>query len=389
MLPKIHVLIPSAGTGSRFGSDAPKQFHRLHDKLIIEYSLEVFFKMPQIDSVWVGLSAGMEKELVMQHSKLNLCATGGATRSATVLNTLELMQQQLLDPNDWVLVHDAARPGIQTHQVQELITAVLSGDADGGILALPITDTLKRARSDIPRVDSTLPRDHIWQAQTPQMFQIGSLYTALLECAAKGHMITDEASAMEYMGIAPLLIKGSFANLKITYPEDLQLMEKIIPKAPNIRIGQGYDVHRLVPDRKLILGGVVIPFELGLLGHSDADVLLHAITDAMIGAAGLGDIGKHFPDTDPYYKNANSMQLLEKAHTLIRQKGFAVVNIDATIICQAPKLASFIPNMVKNLSEALNINSTCINIKAKTNEGLGYLGDSQAIEAQAVVLLNY
>ena len=194
---------------------------------------------------------------------------------------------------------------------------------------------------------------------------------------------------MEYMGIAPLLIKGSFANLKITYPEDLQLMEKIMPKAPNIRIGQGYDVHRLVPDRKLILGGVVIPFELGLLGHSDADVLLHAITDAMIGAAGLGDIGKHFPDTDPYYKNANSMQLLEKAHTLIRQKGFAVVNIDATIICQAPKLAFFIPNMVKNLSEALNISSTYMNIKAKTNEGLGYLGDSQAIEAQAVVLLNY
>ena len=192
---------------------------------------------------------------------------------------------------------------------------------------------------------------------------------------------------MEAMGFSPLLVKGSLENFKITYPEDLSTMEKLQRKESSIRIGQGYDVHRLVKGRPLILGGVVVPYELGLLGHSDADALLHAITDALLGASGLGDIGQHFPDSDPLYKNANSAGLLNKTYQLVQEKGFELINIDATIICQSPKLAPHISSMMARVSAILEVDTSIVHIKAKTNEGLGYLGNSEAIETQAVVLL--
>jgi 2-C-methyl-D-erythritol 2,4-cyclodiphosphate synthase len=291
---------------------------------------------------------------------------------------------------DWVLVHDAARPGVRKKDVENLISAVLQDSSSiGGILALPVADTLKQSISDQPLIQKTLSRNLLWQAQTPQMFQLGQLKTAIEQAQNNGLEITDEASAIEAMGLSPILIKGSFENFKITYQEDLSTMEKLYRKESSIRIGQGYDVHRLVEGRPLILGGVLVPYHLGLLGHSDADALLHAITDALLGACGLGDIGKHFPDSDPLYKNAISADLLNKTYHLVQEKGLELINVDATIICQSPKLYPYISSMIARISEILEVDTSRINIKAKTNETLGYLGNSEAIETQAVVLLQF
>jgi 2-C-methyl-D-erythritol 2,4-cyclodiphosphate synthase/2-C-methyl-D-erythritol 4-phosphate cytidylyltransferase len=359
----------------------------LAGKRVIDRTVEIFTSIAEISSVWVG-SSHPSLQLMPSLMPVYVTPTGGTTRSNTVLNTLNWMIDQQIPLTDWVLVHDAARPGVRKKDVQNLISAVLQDASScGGILALPVADTLKQSNLEHANIQKTLDRNLLWQAQTPQMFQLGQLKVAIEQAHINSIEITDEASAMEAIGFSPLLVKGSLENFKITYQEDLSTMEQLYRKGSAMRIGQGYDVHRLVEGRPLILGGVVVPYELGLLGHSDADALLHAITDALLGASGLGDIGKHFPDSDPLYKNANSVDLLNKTYQLVQQKGFELVNLDATIICQSPKLSPYISSMIAKISETLAVDSTRINIKAKTNEGLGYLGNSEAIETQAIVLL--
>ncbi len=384
-----HVLIPCAGTGSRFGSDIPKQFQKLAGKKVIQHSIDIFSSIEQIQTIWVGLTTIDQDSEDLTSAKVKTVKTGGKTRSQTVLNTLDQMIQNQIPLSDWVLVHDAARPGVVKQDVERLIQQVTNvNTCVGGILALPITDTVKVSDPSLTHIVSTQSRELLWRAQTPQMFRIGQLRDALSKAIQKGIEVTDEASAMEGLGLKPLLVMGSMENFKITYQNDLLSMEKLMKHDSSLRIGQGYDVHRLVEGRNLILGGIHIPFQKGLLGHSDADALFHAITDALLGAAGLGDIGQHFPDTDPQYKNADSGLLLEHAHQLVLKKGYSILNIDATVICQAPKLAQHIPSMILSIGKVLKIDSSLVNIKAKTNEGLGYLGNSEAIETQAVVLLH-
>jgi 2-C-methyl-D-erythritol 2,4-cyclodiphosphate synthase/2-C-methyl-D-erythritol 4-phosphate cytidylyltransferase len=385
---KCHVLIPSAGTGSRLGGDLPKQYQVLAGKMVIVHSLDIFSELQEIETIWLGVSPQSDFLSFQDYPKAQVLHSGGATRAQTVLNTLGAMLEQL-PATDWVLVHDAARPGLKKDDVLRLINDVTADSQHcGGILAIPLADTLKKVDSlKNPHIEQTLSRNELWLAQTPQMFRIGELHRALKKAFEKNLPITDEASAMESEGYAPILVQGSSDNFKITYPQDFSMMEKILPSTPIIRIGQGYDVHRLVDGRDLILGGIHVPYAKGLLGHSDADALLHAITDALLGAAGLGDIGKHFPDTDPQYKNADSAKLLKYTHELLKSKGFEVINIDSTIICQEPKLSQHIPSMMASISQLLGIHEACLNIKAKTNEGLGYLGQSEAIEAQAIVLV--
>jgi 2-C-methyl-D-erythritol 2,4-cyclodiphosphate synthase/2-C-methyl-D-erythritol 4-phosphate cytidylyltransferase len=385
--PRCHVLIPCAGSGSRFGGEIPKQFQMLGGKRVIDHTVELFTSIVEISSIWVG-SSYVDLQLKPSPKPIYVTPTGGATRAHTVLNTLNWMIDQQLPLTDWVLVHDAARPGVKQKDVQSLISAVFQDSSScGGILALPVADTLKQSNVNNANIQKTVSRNLLWQAQTPQMFQLGQLQKAIEHSQINGLEVTDEASAMESIGFSPLLIKGSIENFKITYQEDLSIMEKLHRKESSIRIGQGYDVHRLVEGRPLILGGVVVPYELGLLGHSDADALLHAITDALLGASGLGDIGQHFPDSDPLYKNANSADLLNKTYQLVQEKGFELINIDATIICQSPKLSPHISSMMASVCAILEVDISRVNIKAKTNEGLGYLGNSEAIETQAVVLL--
>jgi 2-C-methyl-D-erythritol 4-phosphate cytidylyltransferase/2-C-methyl-D-erythritol 2,4-cyclodiphosphate synthase len=324
---------------------------------------------------------------------------GGATRADTVKNALKALLDEGCSPNDWVLVHDAARCLITPEQINYLIDEC-QNDAVGGLLACPVADTLKA--SNHGRIKSTIDRAGKWAAQTPQMFRIGQLETALDKALQAGKPVTDEASALESIGQQPKLVNASSQNFKITYPEDFALAEAILQSrkhqtnmtatfAPTFRIGEGWDTHQLVDQaatgRKLILGGVEIPFTKGLLGHSDADALCHAITDALLGAAALGDIGKHFPDTDSRFKGVNSIALLRHTAALVRANGWQIGNIDSTVIAQAPKLAPYMDAMRRNLSTALGVDVNQVNVKAKTAEKMGPVGEGLAMEARAVVML--
>ena len=293
--------------------------------------------------------------------------------------------------NPWVLVHDAARPGVTPASLQRLWDTVTQsvGTEDGmsgGILAMPIADTLKRARqtdSGTTAVADTLDRSMMWAAQTPQMFSLKDLMRAY-EMAPTA---TDEASAIEAAGGDVLLVMGDAKNVKLTQPDDFLLMEAVMAQQVPFAVGQGFDVHALVTGRPLIIGGVTIPYDKGLDGHSDADVLLHAITDAIFGAASLGDIGRHFPDTDPAFKGADSAALLKEAVRRVREKGWRVVQIDATVIAQAPKISPYAGQMQAVIGACCGLAPEAINIKGKTTEKLGFTGRGEGIAAQAIAML--
>jgi 2-C-methyl-D-erythritol 2,4-cyclodiphosphate synthase len=217
------------------------------------------------------------------------------------------------------------------------------------------------------------------------MFRYGLLRKALAQI--DDDLATDEAAAVEALGLSPKLVPGNTSNFKVTFPDDLAIAAAILDKRSSMRIGQGFDVHAFAEGRKLIIGGVEIPYERGLLGHSDADVLLHAICDALLGAAALGDIGKHFPDTDPRYRGADSRSLLRHVAALVREQGYRVANVDATIVAQAPKMAPHIVSMVANIAADLGIAANSVNVKATTTERLGFTGRGEGIAAQAICLL--
>jgi 2-C-methyl-D-erythritol 4-phosphate cytidylyltransferase/2-C-methyl-D-erythritol 2,4-cyclodiphosphate synthase len=322
-----------------------------------------------------------------------LVRRGGVTRAQTVANGLHSLRERGARDDDWVLVHDAARALIDPQSVDRLIDACLDDDV-GGLLALPVADTLKAERDG--RAAATVDRRDKWAAQTPQMFRIGTLSAAL---AHAGDSVTDDAGAIEAMGLQPRLVMGDAANIKITWPEDLARAQALLatrggPAAEGrtqaampLHIGEGWDVHALVAGRPLVLGGVTIPHSHGLLAHSDGDALLHAIIDALLGAAALGDIGRHFPDTDEAFRGADSIILLSAAGERVRAAGFQIVNIDSTIIAQAPKMAPHIDAMRARIAAALALDLGCINVKAKTAEKMGPVGEGLAIEARAVCLL--
>jgi 2-C-methyl-D-erythritol 4-phosphate cytidylyltransferase / 2-C-methyl-D-erythritol 2,4-cyclodiphosphate synthase len=311
---------------------------------------------------------------------------GGATRAATVRAGLSALKRHGARDNDWVLVHDAARCLVHPAWIERLIDACID-DAVGGLLALPLADTLKQA-DDNGRAKTTVDRRGKWAAQTPQMFRLGLLEQAL---DAAGAAVTDDASAIEALGHAPLLVAGHADNFKLTWPEDFERAERVLRSTERLtmtmRLGEGWDIHALVPGRKLILGGVHIPHDKGLDGHSDADALAHAITDALLGAAALGDIGQHFPDTDAQFKGADSMLLLAEAAKRVRAAGYEIGNIDSTIVAQAPKMAPHIAAMRERLAAVLGVVVDQVNVKAKTAEKMGPVGEGRAIEARAVCLL--
>jgi 2-C-methyl-D-erythritol 4-phosphate cytidylyltransferase / 2-C-methyl-D-erythritol 2,4-cyclodiphosphate synthase len=312
--------------------------------------------------------------------------TGGATRAVTVRAGLAALKRHGAHDGDWVLVHDAARCLVQPAWIERLIDAC-EHDEVGGLLALPLADTLKQA--DVQgRVRTTVDRTGKWAAQTPQMFRLALLAQAL---DAAGDAVTDEASAVEALGHAPLLVPGHADNFKLTWPDDFERAEHLLRtnEGPTMtmRLGEGWDIHALVPGRQLILGGTHIPHDKGLDGHSDADALAHAITDALLGAAALGDIGRHFPDTDAQFKGADSMVLLAEAAKRVRAAGYEIGNIDSTIIAQAPKLAPHIAAMRQRLASVLGVAVDQVNVKAKTAEKMGPVGEGRAIEARAVCLV--
>ena len=372
-LPTVTAIIVAAGASRRMGFD--KLSYRLPDgRTVLETSCALFAAHPAVDELVLVAGGNRPKCEAIAAACPKPCTVvqGGATRADSVHNGLAAAKGQL------VAIHDAARPFAS----EEVITQVLQAAAKTGASApaVPVKDTIKVADKD-GKVVTTPDRATLYAVQTPQCFD-RALYLQALEAVSgeKASLVTDDCSLFELAGLPVTLTAGDYANLKITTKEDLQ-------KENTMRIGHGYDVHRLVEDRKLILGGVEVPYEKGLLGHSDADVLLHAVMDAVLGAAALGDIGQHFPDTDPAYKGADSLALTREVAKIIAAHGYKVGNIDATILCQRPKLAPHIPAMRKNIADAFGLPLDAVSVKATTEEHLGFTGEGLGIAAHAVALI--
>jgi len=381
----VHVtaIIAAGGRGVRFGGVQPKQLSLLAGRPILQHSVEAFLNSDVISDVIVALPGDLAAdppEYLKGGRKPLQVVAGGARRQDSVSRAFEHV------PSDAqiVVIHDAARPLVSDAVIQRTIDAASAGGA--AIAALRAHDTVKRAGLD-GVITATLPREEIFLAQTPQAFRVSVLRDAL----AIADDATDEAALAERAGHHVRVVEGDARNFKVTTPEDLALAERLLSGVsapiPPLRIGNGYDLHRLVTGRPLILGGVTIPFEKGLQGHSDADAVCHAVTDAILGAAGAGDIGRHFPDTDPEWKDANSIELLRRAALIVRDAGYAIVNVDVTVIAQRPKLSPHVEAMQRSLSHALGAVPGQISVKGKTNEGVDSMGAGESIAVHAVALL--
>ncbi len=394
----VTAIFPAAGVSRRMGGDINKIFLELGGESILLRTLKTFSKSPRINFLIVVVN---ENEVDAVQKLLNSAddlkpytiVVGGSERQYSIANGLKFLP----DDAEIVLVHDAARPLISLKVIEDVIDAAKK--FGGAIAAVPEKNTIKFIDAE-NFVTYTPPRSKLVQVQTPQGFQRELLIKAYEQAAQDKFLGTDDSSLVERIGDRIKIVTSDYKNIKITTPEDLQMAESLIGIKPQVtenlpptsypllpKIGMGYDVHCLVANRKLILGNVEIPYSLGLDGHSDADVLIHAIIDALLGAAALGDIGQHFPDTDAKYKGVDSGELLKKVHEMIKIHGYTIGNIDATIVAQKPKLAPYILKMRVRLAEILQIDSNLINVKATTTEGLGFTGEGLGISAYAVVIL--
>ena len=380
------VLIMSAGTSSRMGED--KQRILISGKPVLMRSVEAFLPFSEVREILVVTSPEKtaEYEAILSplgDSRVRVLGCGGKTRQQSVFAGIRAVSEQA----EFVAIHDGARPLVPAEVIAEAFRT--AAESDAAIPALPVKDTIKMVKDGV--IVQTPERSSLFQAQTPQVFRKQEYLDAMEQALAENLDFTDDAQLFERTGRQVRITKGSEANLKITTPADIPAAEaalcKVKTEEKTMRIGHGYDVHRLVPERKLILGGVKIPYEKGLLGHSDADVLLHAIMDAMLGALALGDIGGHFPDNDPAYKGADSRVLLREVNRLIREAGYRPGNIDATVAAQAPKLKPHIPAMREKIAADLSIPVSAVSVKATTEEGLGFTGSGEGISATAVCLL--
>ena len=374
-LPAVTAIVVAAGASRRMGFD--KLSYRLPDgRTVLETSCAALTAHPAITQLVLVCGGNRAACEAIAAACPKPCAVvqGGATRADSVRNGLAAATGEL------VAIHDAARPFVS----ENVITAALTAAAETGAAApaVPVKDTVKVADPS-GRVLDTPDRATLYAVQTPQCFRTALYRQVLAQVCCDA--VTDDCSAFELAGLPVRLTQGDYANYKITTREDLPAPEK--NGGNGMRIGHGYDVHRLVEGRALVLGGVTVPYEKGLLGHSDADVLTHAVMDALLGAAALGDIGKLFPDTDPAYKGADSIALLQEVGRVLARAGWAAGNIDATLLCQAPKLAPHIPAMRENLAAALGISAEDVSVKATTEEKLGFTGSGEGIAAHSVCLL--
>jgi 2-C-methyl-D-erythritol 4-phosphate cytidylyltransferase/2-C-methyl-D-erythritol 2,4-cyclodiphosphate synthase len=372
---KIAAILVAAGTGSRFGGATPKQLLLLHGKPVLRHAAEALLDhidllQPVGDAALIGPAlAGIPHLPIIP---------GGAERQDSVRAGLQALQPYA---PDIVLVHDAARPIIPPGTIEAVLEA-LKADA-GAIPALPVSDTLKRGAGN--RITETVPRENLYRAQTPQGFR----YPVLLRLhqAAAGTAATDDAALLEAAGLAVALVPGAEQNIKLTLPADFARLEQLLGARMTPRIGNGFDVHAMTEGRKMIICGIEIPFERGLAGHSDADVGIHALCDAIYGALAEGDIGRHFPPSEASWKDADSARFLRHAAERIAARGGRLANADITLICERPKITPHAPAMRTRLAELLGVQIDLISVKATTTERLGFTGRGEGIAAQASVLL--
>jgi 2-C-methyl-D-erythritol 4-phosphate cytidylyltransferase/2-C-methyl-D-erythritol 2,4-cyclodiphosphate synthase len=382
------VIIPAAGFGSRMQSETPKQFLQLAGEPILIRTIKSFLASENIHWVSLAIAADQHQQtdallgkyIPAQDRPRIIVTEGGATRQQSVWAGLQALPEDV----EIILVHDGARPLISSRLIENCLQGARTHGAV--IAAIPVNDTIKEVSAN-QTISRTVDRTHLYQAQTPQAARRQLLEQAYRQAETDNFTGTDEASLLEHAGIPITIVNGEEHNIKITRPGDMIIARNLLGEQPMLRIGHGFDAHRLVENRPLILGGETIDFELGLLGHSDADVLTHAFIDALLGALGQGDIGKHFPDSDPRYKGINSLKLLEHTFSLVQEQGFTLANADLTILCQRPKLAPYLDAMRRNLASCCQTTEGSINIKATTTEEMGYTGRGEGIAAHGVVLL--
>ena len=375
-------IILAAGSGSRMGEKTTKQRLLILGESILFRSVKAFQNCKKVDKIVVVCRADeleWAREETSCFDKIIAIIPGGKTRAESAKAGFDAVP----DDCDFIAIHDGARCLVSEENISSVLDmAYMHGAATA---CTPVTDTLKAVSSDC-LIDRTLSREGLYSAQTPQAFD-RKIYASALEGAEIDNFVTDDNMLLEKMGYKIYPVDTGKQNIKITTAEDIEYAEYIILRRREmgeVRIGQGYDAHRLAEDRKLVLGGVEIPFEKGLLGHSDADVLIHAVMDALLGSATLGDIGRHFPDSDEKYRGISSLLLLSEVEKKLTEKGYYIVNIDATVVAQQPKLSPYIKKMVNNIANILKIDSGRINIKATTEEGLGFTGRGEGICAYAV-----
>jgi 2-C-methyl-D-erythritol 4-phosphate cytidylyltransferase/2-C-methyl-D-erythritol 2,4-cyclodiphosphate synthase len=388
---RLWAIVPAAGRGERFTPSnpfgAPKQYTPLLGKSILEWTLLALLSEPRIDAIVVVIAAGdsLWPQLAAKLNSPKLkTTTGGAHRQQSVMHGLEFLASQAAE-NDWVMVHDAARPCVSRGEITALADA-LEQTLSGAVLAVPIVDTVKRQRDETLE---TVDRAGLWRALTPQVFAFAQLRRALQNAADAGLAVTDEAQAMERLGIHASLVRGSPFNIKVTRAEDLNVAAGILKmgESNNMRVGQGMDVHAFGEGDHVVLGGVRLAHHQGVVAHSDGDVVIHALCDALLGAMGQGDIGQHFPDTDPRYRGADSRVFLRVVAELMHTAGLKLVNADITVLAEAPRIAAHRGAMAANLAADLNAEADLINIKATTTERLGFIGRKEGLAALASVLL--
>ena len=407
---RVWAIVPAAGRGARFTasssasslepSSAPKQYAPLLGATVLEWSLRALLAEPRVHAVVVALAADDAEwpsvAAKLQSPKLRT-TVGGVNRQDTVSNGLDALASHAA-ADDWVLVHDAARPCLNAADLGALLDAVGAGGvqpaggaagasgAAGAVLAAPIVDTVKRELGDHV---ATVDRQGLWRALTPQVFAFAQLRHALKEATLAGIAVTDEAQAVERMGLRPILVQGSPFNVKVTRAADLAVASNILKMTGDtaMRVGQGFDVHAFGEGDHVVLGGVRIAHPQGVVAHSDGDVVIHALCDAVLGAMGDGDIGRHFPDSDPQYRGADSRVFLRVVAARMQAAGLRLINADVTVLAEAPRIAAHRAAMAANLSADLGVPAQLINIKATTTERLGFIGRGEGLAALASVLL--
>ena len=391
----VTAIIAAGGRGLRFGGARPKQLLAIDGRTLLERSVQTFLAHPSIDEVVVALPPDVAQDppaYLRGAVKPLRMVVGGARRQDSVSNAF----QAAAPTSDLFLIHDAARPFVSADVIGRTIEAAAAHGA--AIAAIAASDTVKRVRPWVARpwnpasarsdhvVQETLDRETIFLAQTPQGFRRDVL-AAAVALGQSGVEATDEAALAERAGYVVHVVAGEPDNVKITTAEDLAAARRKMLPARTGRAGLGHDLHRLVSGRPLVLGGITIPSERGPAGHSDADVVCHAVTDAILGAAVLGDIGLHFPDSDARWKDARSLDLLRQTVSMAAESGFEVGNVDVTVMLESPKLRGYIDQIRASLATVLGIDAGRISVKAKTNEGVDAIGRGEAIAAQAIVLI--
>lgn len=376
-----YAVIVAAGRGTRFGGTLPKQYLPLAGGTVLRRAVAAFATHPRIDGVQVVIRD--EDRALFDEAVAGLAVLapvpGGAERQDSVRLGLEA-----LAPHEpaCVLIHDGARPFPDAALIDRVIDAL--DTAPAAIPGLPLGDTVKRVMDGVIR--ETVDRSQLWRAQTPQGFHFAAILTA--HRAAAGRVLTDDAAVAEAAGIAPVIVPGSEDNLKVTTAQDLAAAERLLAaRLGDIRIGQGFDVHPFGPGDHVMVCGVAIPHEVAPVGHSDADVGLHALTDAVLGAIGAGDIGMHFPPSDERWRGASSDRFLAYAAALVAEHGGIVAAVDVTIICEGPRIAPHRDRMIERVAEILAIAPGRVSVKATTTEGLGFAGRREGIAAQAVATI--